>query len=122
MSDEPIKTYHNWYKCPRCNHEWEDEWDCGCDDDCPECGCRHISPVKSERICYLVVVVNVEGLVNQVELCKDTESAVELAVKLALEQCSVGETEVRGQLGEDLSFTSPDGNIIISIFDAPIPG
>jgi DNA-directed RNA polymerase subunit M/transcription elongation factor TFIIS len=38
----------NFYRCPDCGEEWQDEWSCGCDDDCPECGARHISPYKSE--------------------------------------------------------------------------
>lgn len=38
----------NFYKCPRCGHEWTDEWDCMCDDDCPACGNRHITPYHSE--------------------------------------------------------------------------
>ena len=38
----------NFYRCWICAHEWRDEWSCQCDDDCPECGCRHISPHKSE--------------------------------------------------------------------------
>ena len=42
--------WRNFYRCPRCGHEWEDCWDCQCDDDCPECGCRHISPSESEDI------------------------------------------------------------------------
>ena len=49
-SDEVELKWHNFYKCPRCGHEWEDDWDCQCDDDCGECGNRHISPYKSEEI------------------------------------------------------------------------
>jgi hypothetical protein len=41
--------YHNYYRCPECKHEWEDYWDCGCDDECPECGCRNISPYNSVK-------------------------------------------------------------------------
>lgn len=40
----------NYYTCPQCGYYWEDEWDCEVDDDCPKCGTRHISPVKSEDI------------------------------------------------------------------------
>ena len=43
-------VWRNFYKCPTCGHEWEDSWDCQCDDDCPECGERHISPYESEEI------------------------------------------------------------------------
>ena len=48
--DEVHLKWHNFYKCPKCGTEWEDEWDCQCDDDCPECGNRHISPHHSEEI------------------------------------------------------------------------
>jgi len=40
----------NHYQCPRCDHEWSDEWSCQCDDDCPACGLRHISPADSDDI------------------------------------------------------------------------
>jgi hypothetical protein len=39
----------NHYKCPECEHEWSGEWDCQVDDDCPNCGTRHISPTRSEE-------------------------------------------------------------------------
>jgi rubrerythrin len=42
--------WRNHYKCPKCSHEWTDEWDSQCDDDCPNCGERHISPTDSEDI------------------------------------------------------------------------
>jgi hypothetical protein len=38
----------NHYRCPRCQKQWTDERDAMCDDDCRHCGCRHISPFKSE--------------------------------------------------------------------------
>ncbi|HEY1933046.1 MAG TPA: hypothetical protein VGG99_13615 [Acetobacteraceae bacterium] len=34
----------NQYECDDCGHTWEDEWSCMCDDDCPKCGARHMSP------------------------------------------------------------------------------
>jgi DNA-directed RNA polymerase subunit RPC12/RpoP len=40
--------FRNYYRCARCNHEWTDEWSATCDDDCPHCGARHMSPYKSE--------------------------------------------------------------------------
>lgn len=38
----------NYYKCPQCEETWCDEWSAMCDDDCPKCGTRHISPYKSD--------------------------------------------------------------------------
>lgn len=42
--------YRNHYICDRCKKEWEDEWSCMCDDDCPHCGARHMSPVDSDDL------------------------------------------------------------------------
>lgn len=46
--EEEESQFINFYWCPRCNHDWEDAYSCMVDDDCPECGYRHISPYKSE--------------------------------------------------------------------------
>jgi DNA-directed RNA polymerase subunit RPC12/RpoP len=40
--------FRNFYRCERCSNEWEDVWSATCDDDCPRCGARHMSPYKSE--------------------------------------------------------------------------
>lgn len=45
-----MARFRNVYICPECEATWEDEWSCQCDDDCPECGLRHISPEDSEEI------------------------------------------------------------------------
>lgn len=44
---ESAVMFRNHYQCPRYNNEWHDEWSAMCDDDCPTCGCRHISPTGS---------------------------------------------------------------------------
>lgn len=44
------QQFLNHYTCPRCNHEWSDQWSAMCDDDCPSCGMRHISPTHSEDV------------------------------------------------------------------------
>ena len=41
--------YLNYYRCER-GHEWTDEWDCTCDDECPTCGGGNYTPVKSEIV------------------------------------------------------------------------
>lgn len=46
----PAGSLLNYYCCPECHHEWTNEWDCEVDDDCPECGERHISPFLSEDL------------------------------------------------------------------------
>ncbi len=43
-----MSWFRNYYKCARCNREWTDEWPAMCEDDCPHCGARHMTPYKSE--------------------------------------------------------------------------
>lgn len=51
LSDpEPQRLWLNEYTCPDCGEHWENEYDCQVDDECPECGCRHITPESSELI------------------------------------------------------------------------
>lgn len=45
----------NTYQCNRCDQTWTDEWSCTCDDDCPHCGARHMSPLESEDLTELIV-------------------------------------------------------------------
>jgi DNA-directed RNA polymerase subunit RPC12/RpoP len=46
--------YRNHYVCARCDREWEDEWSCMCDDDCPNCGARHMSPYDADNLTFVV--------------------------------------------------------------------
>ena len=46
--------YRNYYKCANCDREWPDEWSCMCDDDCPYCGARHMSPYDSDDLTEIV--------------------------------------------------------------------
>ena len=46
--------YRNYYQCARCGYEWPDEWSCMCDDDCPHCGARHMSPYDSDDLTQVV--------------------------------------------------------------------
>jgi hypothetical protein len=41
--------YNNHYHCEDCGIEWDDQWDCKCDDECPECN-TSISPEHSEEL------------------------------------------------------------------------
>ena len=40
--------FRNFYRCASCGHQWTDVWSATCDDDCPHCGARHMSPYKSD--------------------------------------------------------------------------
>lgn len=46
--------FANHYQCARCGHAWTDEWSCMCEDDCPDCGARHMSPVYSDDLTEIV--------------------------------------------------------------------
>lgn len=41
--------YLNQYRCPYCQTEWEDVWDCTCNDRCPDCN-KEIEPFESALI------------------------------------------------------------------------
>jgi predicted nucleic acid-binding Zn-ribbon protein len=44
----------NFYKCARCKRIWTDQWSATCDDDCPHCGARHMSPFDSETLTTMI--------------------------------------------------------------------
>jgi predicted nucleic acid-binding Zn-ribbon protein len=44
----------NHYECSNCEHTWTDEWSCMCDDDCPKCGARHMSPHESDDLTDII--------------------------------------------------------------------
>jgi DNA-directed RNA polymerase subunit RPC12/RpoP len=44
----------NYYRCAECGSGWKDEWSCMCDDDCPYCGARHMSPEKSDDLTEVI--------------------------------------------------------------------
>jgi hypothetical protein len=45
-----VGIFRNYYRCPECSREWEDERDCPCDDRCAECGAKAVSPYRSEEV------------------------------------------------------------------------
>lgn len=34
------------YRCPHCDHEWQEQWSCACDSQCPNCGLKNITPLS----------------------------------------------------------------------------
>jgi transcription initiation factor IIE alpha subunit len=46
--------FNNYYICARCHSKWSDEWSCMCDDDCPHCGARHMSPYDSDDLTEII--------------------------------------------------------------------
>jgi DNA-directed RNA polymerase subunit RPC12/RpoP len=49
-----VAWFRNRYRCEDCEREWADEWSSTCDDDCPHCGARHMSPYKSDDLTEVV--------------------------------------------------------------------
>jgi hypothetical protein len=49
QTDVSTVRYLNQYRCPTCQTEWEDEWDCCCNDRCPDCN-KEIEPYESALI------------------------------------------------------------------------
>ena len=47
--------FRNKYTCHRCKKRWEDEWSCTCEDDCPHCGARHMSPDNSDELTEIII-------------------------------------------------------------------
>lgn len=50
ITQESDSLFLNYYNCPNCGYEWQDQWSCMSDDDCPICKSRNISPIQSEVI------------------------------------------------------------------------
>ena len=46
--------FRNYYECDLCFTEWTDEWSCGCDDECPNCGARDMAPCESQNLTEVV--------------------------------------------------------------------
>lgn len=46
--------YRNHYECARCGHNWSDEWSATCEDDCPDCDARHMTPYESEDLTHVI--------------------------------------------------------------------
>lgn len=57
MSKAAEAKFHNFYRCSECGTEWEDEWECACNDRCPKCNAE-IEPYKSENLLTVVEVSN----------------------------------------------------------------
>jgi hypothetical protein len=49
-----VAWFRNYYRCARCDHDWTDEWSCMCDDDCPHCGARHMTPLESDDLTHVI--------------------------------------------------------------------
>ena len=41
QAEEPLLDIS--YCCPDCGHEWQEQWSCACDSECPACGTKNIT-------------------------------------------------------------------------------
>jgi DNA-directed RNA polymerase subunit RPC12/RpoP len=58
-----LAWFRNHYTCAECGSEWNDEWSAMCDDDCPECGARHMSPEESDDLTDIIEPCGAEFVV-----------------------------------------------------------
>ena len=49
-----MASFLNFYRCARYRRRWTDEWSCMCDDECPHCGARDMTPIDSENLTELI--------------------------------------------------------------------
>jgi hypothetical protein len=54
--------FRNLYCCSECGESWRDEWSSTCDDDCPHCGARHMSPSDSDDLSVIVAGPDEDGV------------------------------------------------------------
>jgi hypothetical protein len=67
--------FRNHYRCEDCECEWSGEWSCTCDDDCPDCGSRHMEPYESDDLTE--IVAEHDGQVVALKSRDDAEDAPE---------------------------------------------
>lgn len=49
MSEEEARRWYSKHYTCDCGYQWEDEWDCLCNDKCPECNAE-IEPDSWEEV------------------------------------------------------------------------
>ena len=52
-NDQPEQWFLNEYYCSDCGEAWEDEWDCMCNDRCPQCNAEN-QPIHSRDISHVL--------------------------------------------------------------------
>lgn len=81
--------FRNYYRCARCHSGWADEWSCMCDDDCPNCDARHMSPYDSEDLTEVIEMSDGEYIVmRSPDVAEDKPRYVELARFVTAEQAA----------------------------------
>jgi hypothetical protein len=85
-----VAWFRNQYLCEDCECEWQDEWSATCDDDCPECGSRHMEPFDSIDLTETIEEFNGKFLVyrspDSAEDSADYELIAECGTREAAEE------------------------------------
>jgi DNA-directed RNA polymerase subunit RPC12/RpoP len=94
----------NQYLCDHCKRKWDDVWSATCDDDCPHCGSRHMTPHHSIDLTEIVQDHNGKFLVykslDSAEHSPDYDLIAEFATAEQAEHfLTNGDDESCGQLG-----------------------
>lgn len=49
--DNPeVPRFTNFYVCPQCETAWDDTWTATCNDTCPKCGTKDVTPTRLEDV------------------------------------------------------------------------
>ena len=65
--------FTNFYRCSECGGTWHDDWSATCDDDCPHCGARHMSPCDSDDLSVIVEGPDDDGVYTVMRSDDDAE-------------------------------------------------
>jgi hypothetical protein len=47
--------FRNFYQCYRCDAEWDGNWSCMVDEECPNCEAKDIAPSDADDLTFLVI-------------------------------------------------------------------
>lgn len=97
--------YLNQYRCPYCQTEWEDVWDCACNDRCPDCN-KEIEPFESSLLDG--ELVETESPVEEAALANATPEGMNRRFVVSYEidyvhRVSVGITAVSSEAAQQLA-------------------
>lgn len=45
-AEDEVRLLDIEYRCPECDHEWQEKWSCACDSECPNCGLKNITALS----------------------------------------------------------------------------
>jgi hypothetical protein len=51
---DKMAWFRYYYRCEKCHAEWEEEWSSMCEDDCPSCEERHMTPYESDDLTQII--------------------------------------------------------------------